>query len=570
MAGRRPRIYDAVYGYVELEEYEFKLINTAIFQRLHWIKQLGPLHTVFPSAQHSRFSHTIGVFSIVKKMIQHLTELHELKPEYGYSFEEGEDKILRLAALLHDIGHVPLSHVGERVLAESGGKGLPAEEDRSGNSRTVDLLTGDGSGGEEAWWGLFPDTEYRGTSTNLHERLSAEIALNEEDVDRVLSQVEGWKQGNVRERVKKRIAQIIVGKNLADVPTTLMHSELDADRLDYLLRDSFFTGVGYGRVDLDYIISRLVVYRHKDSSDLCLEGKGLHTAEHYILGRFFLQTQVILNRKVRFMDLLFEDVMRYMLRESAPDHLRLMNLREFRDHIQRATGRDKRHHLHRIYSFTDAEVFTKMRRLHEELGRKQEEGTAGEEELYINDCIKTIMDGDVPEPVFHTCQRLIDRVKEADYERRLQAKAERIVQKLAKKLSIYSLRIKTSLKAHNVMKYGTRFVGPRADEADELNRRPVKSGADEEANQEAVKIIYQDPEGKDHKLYAAESNATILKGLTDKALLLFNCYYVPVKGRYDDAEAKREQIREAFAEFRMKEFMPERSCESDAHEHRQN
>jgi HD superfamily phosphohydrolase len=62
MRARKPRIYDAVYGYVELEMDEFNLVNTAIFQRLHWIKQLGPLHTVFPSAQHSRFSHSIGVF----------------------------------------------------------------------------------------------------------------------------------------------------------------------------------------------------------------------------------------------------------------------------------------------------------------------------------------------------------------------------------------------------------------------------------------------------------------------------------------------------------------------------
>jgi hypothetical protein len=60
------RIFDAVYGYIELDKAEFALVNSPIFQRLHWIKQLGPLHTVFPSAQHSRFSHTLGVFYIIE------------------------------------------------------------------------------------------------------------------------------------------------------------------------------------------------------------------------------------------------------------------------------------------------------------------------------------------------------------------------------------------------------------------------------------------------------------------------------------------------------------------------
>ena len=140
--------------------------------------------------------------------------------------------------------------------------------------------------------------------------MSAEIVLHSKDVDDILSKEKGWKAPKARKKAKKKIAEIIVGKNYEDVPTLLLHSELDADRLDYLLRDSFFAGVGYGKIDLDYIISRLVIFRdERDVADICIENKGLHTIEHYILGRFFLQTQVIYNRKVRFMDLLFYDVM---------------------------------------------------------------------------------------------------------------------------------------------------------------------------------------------------------------------------------------------------------------------
>ena len=95
------RIYDAVYGYIELEDVEFNLVNSPLFQRLHWIKQLGPLSIVFPSASHSRFSHSIGVFHIVKKMIEQLKKSND---KFIKSFFEGisdKDWIILRLRLLH-------------------------------------------------------------------------------------------------------------------------------------------------------------------------------------------------------------------------------------------------------------------------------------------------------------------------------------------------------------------------------------------------------------------------------------------------------------------------------------
>jgi HD superfamily phosphohydrolase len=544
---RKPRIYDAVYGYVELDECEFRLVNTAVFQRLHWIKQLGPLHIVFPSAQHSRFSHTIGVFYIAQKMIRHLNGLGE----YGYRFTRDETKILRFAALLHDIGHVPLSHVGERVL-EQDAEARRKEQARHVKPRgDIDLVSQGVERSGKAWRQYFPDETLPCTWAKLHERLSAEIALCNKEIDGVLAGV--WRNRSKREKCKRRIAQAIVGMDLSDVPTVLLHSELDADRLDYLLRDSFFTGVGYGQIDLDYIISRLVIYR-KDSTDpgdLCVEHKGLHTVEHYILGRFFLQTQVIFNRKVRFLDLLFEDVMSYMLRDTTPENCRLMNLSQFCDCIRTVEGGDRRDHLHRIYSYTDADVFARMRALHEQLDRKEKEGDANDEELYINDCIKTIMDGDVAEPVFHTCHKLVSRLVTPDYEDNLRTRAAIIAKQVASKLGVYEKRIKVNLQSQEVMKYGRRFV---PNQSAGQRRKHSSTGPRDDTNREAVRVMFRTPSGEDREIYAAESNAAILGDLTDKALLLFNCYYVRKKTGRESSAAIEAAVAKAFAGLRTKEF----------------
>ena len=525
-----PRIYDAVYGYVELDKFEFELVNSPIFQRLHWIKQLGPLHTVFPSAQHSRFSHTIGVFYIVNKMIEHLENRRD-KYRYKFRKDKKQKELLKFAALLHDIGHVPLSHVGEEVLVETAEDKLKAKFLTKISDGTVDLV----DRGYPSWWDLFLEVEYRGSSTKLHERLSAEIVLHSQEIDNVLSHI--WRTKKAREKAKQGIAQIIIGLNYKDVPTLLLYSELDADRLDYLLRDSFFTGVGYGKIDLDYIISRLAIFRDEENvADLCVENKGLHAIEHYILGRFFLQTQVIFNRKVRFMDLVFRDVMKYMVNQRN-ENWRLMDLEEIRDCIRR----DLREDLHRIYGYTDALVFSNMRKLHEELDKKEKEKQTTDEESYINDCVKTIMDGRIPEPAFPTCQRVIDLKSDEGYNDRLQEKADKVARKVAEKLGIYQERVKANIVEQELMKYKKRIE--------------IGDSAEKESNREAVRIMYEKPgEGKKIKP-AAESNATIISDLSDKALLIFNTYYVARKSESDEEiKAKRKAIDEAYRKFVSKEF----------------
>ncbi len=528
------RIYDAVYGYVELTDVEFELVKSPIFQRLHWIKQLGPLHTVFPSAQHSRFSHSIGVFHIMLKMIKHLKSTKSGN-DFFKEIPAQKRKALRFAALLHDIGHVPLSHVGEKVLKNtlSIKKVDPKKMKLSKKEEPENIKTG--------WRTRFSEG-LASDATKLHECLSAEIILNNEEIDQILATEEGWDNPAYRKTMKEQIALIVVGQPDNQVFRALLHSELDADRLDYLLRDSFFTGVDYGHIDLDYIISRFEIVKDDDGeSGLCLDVKGLHTIEHYILARFFLHTQVIFNRRVKFLDLAFEDVMKYLILK-VKGKKGLMGLDEYLKCIRKSKSKGRRKNQHRICEYTDAQVYMNMRKLHDDLDKELKEAEKNpskkpkdfEEKSYINDCTKIIMDGKIPDPV-ETHQKLISVCTLEENERidKLEEEANLIAKGIAEANGIYPERIKACVMRQNVMKHTERSE----DEA-------------EEDRLEAVKVVIE-RDGSEVVKSAAESTASILGGLVDKSLLVFNVYYVSSGNDIPNIESV---INDGFSEYIQKNF----------------
>lgn len=527
------RIFDPVYGYIELEEDEFDLITSPIFQRLQGIKQTGPLHLVFPGAVHTRYSHSLGVFHIVKKMILHLKSRMGKKGEnyFGGEREVGE---LKFAALLHDIGHLPISHCGERALTAAYESKRTEKYKQQGAKKRVDPK-------QISWTNLFGD-KYLSSSTQLHECLSVETVLKDKEIGKVLQETKYPPN-------KENIARIIVGKHQNQRLNTLLHSELDADRLDYLLRDSYFTGVDYGKIDLDYIISRLIMPTEKDlegEAFLCVEDKGLHTVEHYILSKFFLTTQVLSNRRVRALEILSEEVMKYMILSKNKDY-HILDLEELLQHIRKG----ETDNLHEIYAYTDAQVFTKMRKLHEDLDKKVKLNKGNEEDRYINDCIKMIMDAQIADPV-ESAQILVElKRNEADMQakkypskrRRIKSEAMEIAKKAAKNLNIHQKRIKVDVKTVGLMTY--------------TNIKDTQEKPAEEPNREAVRIYTENAQKKEDRIkFAAESKASILESLVDKELLLFNIFYV--KSSKEQAQKQEEdkikKIRNYFKGFVAKYF----------------
>ena len=196
-----------------------ELIETDAFQRLRRIKQLGTASLVFHGAESSRFTHSIGVFCVARKIYKRLVEID---PKF-----ENHKFTLFGAALLHDVGHGPLSHTSEQVF------------------------------------------------THNHEEWSQLLINNYEPINSILKKYDV--------NLPKKIGELFSSKNTISHPLkTLISSEIDCDRLDYLLRDSYNTGTKYGLVDLERIISALTF---SPDGNIAIRPKGIIAIEHFLILR---------------------------------------------------------------------------------------------------------------------------------------------------------------------------------------------------------------------------------------------------------------------------------------------
>ena len=237
-----------MHNFIDVSEYPviLELIDTPHFQRLKSLQQLGLAHIVYPNATHTRFAHSIGVMHVFLTLFDAVVKTSRLDPEAIARIRP----VGAVAALLHDIGHGPLSHVSERFL----------------------------EGGQFD-----------------HERMSHDIIMSPYVAD-VLK----------RNRIDVRLVVSLLKR---EVPTDLLFvsqllsSQLDADRMDYLLRDSLFTGLQYGRIDLYRIASTMRLW-YGDRPKLMrgavvVDGKGVEPVANYILARHFMYSGVYQHKTIR-------------------------------------------------------------------------------------------------------------------------------------------------------------------------------------------------------------------------------------------------------------------------------
>ena len=283
------QIRDPVHGFIEYDDWEREVINHPAFQRLRRIKQLALADFVYPGATHTRFEHALGTMHVATRMYDAIVtrQRQYLMTERGYQ-QAGLDRdrrVVRFAALLHDIGHSPFSHSSEGLFpfSQVDDRRYQHEDYSASIIRTIlkEILEG------------HPE--------------NANFDIKADDVADLIEGVTD----------PSRISQAS-GRRLLWRP--IVSSQLDADRSDYLLRDSLHAGVSYGRYDLDRILATVTLgLGNDDDPVIAVEEGGWHAAEGLIIARYMMFTQVYFHHVRQALDHHVEGVLAYLLRDKR-DH----------------------------------------------------------------------------------------------------------------------------------------------------------------------------------------------------------------------------------------------------------
>jgi HD superfamily phosphohydrolase len=286
-----------VHGFIGMTQLELEVVNHSVFQRLRRIKQLAWTDYVYPGASHSRFEHSLGVMHLVSRLYEAVVETsgNTLKEWFGYEDPglKRDWQLVRLAALLHDVGHAPFSHAAEGLLP------MKEPEDYS-------LFQGMASPGERY----------------AHEDYSVAI------IETVLKDLIETHPSNRRNyKITTDEITALISKRAPKRGSLfwkdIISGQLDADRMDYLLRDSLHAGVSYGRFDLDRIVSSVCAVRRpqEESSEpkIAIKRGGMYAAEALIMARYWMHKQVYFHKTRLSCDHHLKQALGHILADDAGD-----------------------------------------------------------------------------------------------------------------------------------------------------------------------------------------------------------------------------------------------------------
>lgn len=274
------KVFDSVHGFIHLDSLETDLIHTRVFQRLHYIHQLGVAYLVYPGGTHHRYEHSLGVMKLATEIYEHLiistydvaimsnfeTTLFKEIPKFMTVEYEYWRRIVRAAALCHDVGHLPFSHAAEKVLLDEGG--------------------------HEKWTAKIIQSKYL---RHFWKRISEENTLMRKSPEDVECDI-----------LKTAIGETDlknIGMKLSFTPWEKILSEIitadffGADRIDYLLRDSKYTGITYGLFDYLQLIEmlRILPITHTGGGTylgLGIEEEGIESCEALLISRYFMRKRI--------------------------------------------------------------------------------------------------------------------------------------------------------------------------------------------------------------------------------------------------------------------------------------
>ena len=257
------KIRDPIYGFVLLDSQEMEIVNSIYFQRLRRIKQLSLTDMIYPGACHTRFEHSLGVMQMASDMFDNIVRNNSNREKLFLKDAaiERTRKIVRMAALLHDVGHAPFSHSGEESMPF-----ITSTHKKNQTNKSKRYGHEDYSIASIKF--LFKDLIE-------HHPLSDNLGIRVEDVTSLLGD------------------QTVPPTRTSIVWKELISGQLDADRSDYLLRDSLHIGVSYGTFDRSRLINCITIGDSDEQSCfLAIEEGGLHVAESIVIARYQMFSQV--------------------------------------------------------------------------------------------------------------------------------------------------------------------------------------------------------------------------------------------------------------------------------------
>lgn len=458
------RLADPVHGTIGLSDLEIQVINTRVFQRLRNVHQLGLAHLVFPGANYSRFSHSIGVCHVTGLILENLRD------STNDLINDQEIQLYRLAGLLHDVGHYPFSH---------------AMEDAIANYYTGSLFDKDD-----------PVEFFK------HESVSKHVVMEDVELSCILKA-----SGHLPEQIYG-----IFNRQPPPRFANLVSSDLDADRIDYMLRTAHSTGLPYGSVDTAYLLSQL---RLDSEKRLCLTSKAMRTAEHYLLSRYFDYQQVAFHKTVAGMEWILKDLLAALLE--------LNQVQGTAAWVSSAIADGS------WASFDESFVIDRIRQL-----------TSLTEDRLIRQKVKALIERRPPKLLMEV--EHIDHLSDK-HSRLLQVSKQLVRWKIPEWASKYKIpekawhlwepRIITLTKIGSLIPVSSAMQLTKGEAA-------KKSEEDHDRYEQAIQILNEEDGSS---IPIMEKASSLMSVLADHALYAFRLYVLPPEGGEFDAERVRAEIR---------------------------
>jgi HD superfamily phosphohydrolase len=249
------KIFDAIHGFIELDALETKLVKTIPFRRLTCINQISAATFIYPGGNHKRYDHSLGVMQVVTKIYDKIVALPNFSnffPDFDHEKIVYWRRVMRLAGLFHDVGHLPFSHTAEAELV--------------------------GKKGHEKW-------TMRILRSSYIKPILESSGISVEDVVKVAVGEEIY--GALYTPWEKAVSQILTADYFG------------GDRIDYLLRDAYYTGLSYGNFDFQQLINNLTLIMHNGQILLGLEENGLESCYALLLSRYFMHKRLYQYERVK-------------------------------------------------------------------------------------------------------------------------------------------------------------------------------------------------------------------------------------------------------------------------------